>query len=632
MADLPKIRPPVPAEADDLTHKFMGAVITAVVVSGIYFGQPVLMPLALAVLLSFALSPLVAMLRRLRLGHAPSVFLSLIFAVVLIGSLGIFVGAQLAGLASELPHYQTNIAAKIESVRGTATGNNTINRLSNTLQSLGDQVLGQKDGNPRQPVSGEYHPRDDQPVPVIVRHSDLGPLEIVKSLLGPLLGPLGILAIVIVFVGFILLQKDDLRDRCVRLAGSRDLQRTTIALEEAASRLSRYLALQTAINTGFGLVIGFGLWLIGVPNAGLWGLMAMLFRFVPYVGVPVASLLPLILAIAVDPGWAKLAWTVALYGTAEFTTGQAIEPLVYGRSMGLSPVAVVVAAVFWTWLWGPMGLLLSTPLTMCFVVLGRHIDGLKFLEVMLGDQPALAIEESLYLRMLAEDPDEATDEAEEFLKHNHLAVYYDEVAARALMLAQNDVNRGLLSGARQSRIRDAMRGLITNLSERNEEMGAAANEALPPHWHGTPVLCIAGRGPLDEAAGLLLIDMLAKHGIGARVVPSDQVSVTQIDTLDTQGVQLACISYLEPGFSKNARYQVRRLRKRLPGVPVISIFWGQASDHSRFLDAVEQSECDVVTSGLKDTIDRIVTFSQMPPRDPKSHHHHHHAAPGEAPA
>jgi hypothetical protein len=301
--------------------------------------------------------------------------------------------------------------------------------------------------------------------------------------------------------------------------------------------------------------------------------------------------------------------------------------------MGLSPVAVVVAAVFWTWLWGPMGLLLSTPLTMCFVVLGRHIDGLKFLEVMLGDQPALAIEESLYLRMLAEDPDEATDEAEDFLKHNNLAVYYDEVAARALMLAQNDVNRGLLSMARQTRIRDAMRGLITNLSDTNEELGAAANEALPSHWHGTPVLCIAGRGPLDEAAGLLLIDMLAKHGIGARVVPSDQVSVTQIDTLDTNGVQLACISYLEPGFSKNARYQVRRLRKRLPGVPVISIFWGQASDHSRFLDTVEQSECDVVTSGLKETIDRIVTFSKMPPCEPKSHHHHHHhGAPGEAPA
>ena len=614
MAELSQIRVPPVQPPDDLAPKFMAAVIAAVVVAGIYFGQPVLMPLALAVLLAFALGPLVAMLRRLRLGHTPSVLLSLIFAVVLIGGLGSFVGAQFAKLAADLPQYQSNIAAKIESVRGKATGNNTINKLTDTLQNLGDQILGHPK-NSAPPISGEFRPNDDRPVPVVVRQSELAPLEMFKSVAGPLLEPLGILAIVIVFVGFILLQKDDLRDRFVRLAGSRDMQRTTIALDEAASRLSRYLFMQTAINTGFGTIIGAGLWLIGVPNAGLWGLMAMLFRFVPYVGVPIASLFPLVLAIAVDPGWAKLAWTVALYGTVEFTTGQAVEPLVYGRSMGLSAVAVVVAAVFWTWLWGPMGLLLSTPLTMCFVVLGRHIDGLKFLDVMLGDQPALAIEESLYLRMLAEDPDDASDEAEEFLKDNKLSVYYDEVAARALMLAQTDVNRGVLDSARQIRIRDAMKGLINNLSDRNEEMGEAEAESLPVHWHGTPVLCIAGRGPLDEAAGLLLIDMLAKHGIAARVISSDQVSVTQIDKLDITGVQLACISYLEPGTYKNARYQVRRLRKRMPGVPVISIFWGQDNDHSRYLDFIEHTECDAVTSGLKETIDRIIAFSKTPVRE-----------------
>jgi AI-2E family transporter len=294
----------------------------------------------------------------------------------------------------------------------------------------------------------------------------------------------------------------------------------------------------------------------------------------------------------------------------EATIGQAVEPFVYGRSMGLSAVAVVVAAVFWTWLWGPVGLLLSTPLTMCFVVLGRHIEGLKFLDVMLGDQPALAMDESLYLRMLADDPDDATQDAEDFLRSHSLSAYYDEVAGRALMLAQADVNRGVLDPVRQTRIRDAIKGLIANLSDRQDPGAAKALGELPPGWRSTPVMCIAGRGPLDEAAALLLVDMLAKYGVGARVVSSDQTSAAQIDGLDVKGVCVACVSYLEPGTYKNARYQVRRLRKRMPDVPVVAIFWGIGGDHSRYLDGVEATECDVVTTGLKETIHHVLAFAR----------------------
>ena len=323
----------------------------------------------------------------------------------------------------------------------------------------------------------------------------------------------------------------------------------------------------------------------------------------------IAFLFPFFLAIAIDPGWEKMVWVMALYGGLEAVIGQVVEPFLYGRSMGLSAVAVVVAAVFWTWLWGPVGLLLSTPLTMCFVVLGRHVESLKFLDVMLGDQPALSFEESLYLRMLAEDPDEAADEAEAFLKENSLSAYYDEVAARALMLAQADVNRGVLDPVRQSRICEAIKGLILNLADRNDDE-AAGNEPLPPNWRDRPVLCVAGRGPLDEAAALLLVDMLGKHGIGARVVSSDETSATNIRELDCEGVQLTCVSYLEPGTFKNARYQVRRLRKRLPGVPVMALFWGLAGDNSRYLDGIEATECDIVTTGLKETVQHIITFAR----------------------
>ena len=584
----------------------MTAVITAVVVAGIYFGRPVLMPLALAVLMAFALAPLVGLLKRWHLGQVAPVLISVLLAVVVLTSLGGFMGSQLAKLAAELPRYQTNLAHKIQSVVGGAANNNTIMRLNKTVETLAEQVTG---SSKAEETAGVTPDDPIKPIPVIIRRTSVAPWSIAQTVLGPLLEPLGLIVLVLVFVGFILLQKDDLRDRIVRLAGSRDMQRTTIALDEAASRLSRYMFLQTGVNICFGLIIGIGLWLIGIPNPGLWGLMSGLMRFVPYVGVPLASLFPLALALAVDPGWSMLVQAMILYFVVDAVTGQAIEPFLYGRSMGLSAVAVVVAAAFWTWLWGPVGLLLSTPLTMCFVVFSRHVESLKFLDVMLGDQPALRVEQSLYLRMLANDPDEAADEAEAFLKQNSLSAYYDEVAARALMLAQTDVDRGVLDAARQERIRDAIKGLIVNLSDRKDE-----DAGDPSHnWHGAsvePVLCVAGRGPLDEAAALLLVDMLGKYGVGARVVSSDETSATHIRELSCAGVRLTCVSYLEPGTFKNARYQVRRLRKHMPGVPVIAIFWGLAGDNSRYLDGIEATESDIVTTGLKETVQHILAFAR----------------------
>jgi hypothetical protein len=248
---------------------------------------------------------------------------------------------------------------------------------------------------------------------------------------------------------------------------------------------------------------------------------------------------------------------------------------------------------------------------MCFVVFSRHIEGLKFLDVMLGDQPALRFEESLYLRMLADDPDDAASEAEGFLRANSLSAYYDEVAARALMLAQRDVDRGVLDPLRQTRIRDAIKGLIVNLADRKDD--SAQSVDLPAGWRQAarePVLCVAGRGPLDEAAGLLLVDMLAKYGIVARVVSSDETSATNIRELSCEGVQLTCVSYLEPGTFKNARYQVRRLRKRMPDVPVMALFWGLAGDSTRYLDGIEATECDIVTTGLKETVQHIIAFAR----------------------
>jgi hypothetical protein len=251
------------------------------------------------------------------------------------------------------------------------------------------------------------------------------------------------------------------------------------------------------------------------------------------------------------------------------------------------------------------------------VVLGRHVEGLKFLDVMLGDQPALRFEESLYLRMLADDADEAADEAEDFLRAHSLSAYYDEVAAKALMLAQADVNRGVLDPSRQERIRAGIKGLIANLSGRKADEAEAAPH-LPADWPGQPLLCVAGRGPLDEAAALLLMDMLAKSGIGARLVSSEETSSAHIGSLSTEGVRLVCVSYLEPGTFKNARYQVRRLRKHMPGVPIMALFWGLAGDASRYLDSVEATECDIVTTGLKETVQHVLLFARRASGGPRA--------------
>jgi hypothetical protein len=420
-----------------------------------------------------------------------------------------------------------------------------------------------------------------------------------------------------------------LRDRFIRLAGSRDLRRTTEALDDAAGRLSRYLLMQTAINTIFGVLIGAGLWLIGVPNPVLLGVLAMLLRFVPYIGAIMAVALAAAVAVAVDPGWSMLLWTIGLFAIVEGITGQVVEPHLYSRSTGLSAVAVVVAAAFWTWLWGPIGLLLSTPLTVCLVVLGRHVDHLEFLQVMLGNQPALALEESFYQRILAGDPDDAAGQAEEFLKDRPLSAYYDEVAVKGLALAQIDVNRGALDHLRRVQIKEAVDTVIDDLSDHDDATPAAAAEKtatpaapspipspeeLAPAWREGAVMCIAGRGSLDEAVAAMLAQLLERHGIGARVVSSDAVSPGKLHRLDVTRVQLACLSYLEPGGFTNARYLARRLRRKLPGATIFVGFWTWSDDGAELAHALTATGADVVVTSLRKAVEEIVGAARQSAR------------------
>ena len=600
-----------------------------VAIAALYFGREVFVPMALAVLLSFALGPPVLLLRHWYINRVVAVIVVAVLAFSVIIGIGALIGSQLAHLAENLPGYQTNITEKIHSLRDTATSNRVVGRAAAMLSDLGNEIT-----KPRETAGGTAangpavlapSVQAQKPVPVEIRSSGETPVELIRQIAGPLLQPLATAGIVVVFVIFFLLQRQDLRDRFIRLAGARDLRRTTQALDDAGHRLSRYLLTQTAINASVGALVGTGLWFIGVPNPALWGILTMLLRFVPYIGPIVAAAFPAALAVAVDPGWSMMFWVVGLFLAVELVTGYVIEPWLYGHSTGLSGVAVLVAAAFWTLLWGPIGLLLSTPLTMCLVVLGRHVEHLQFLEVLLGDQPALAPEESFYQRMLADDPDEAAHEAEAFLKDKPLSVYYDEVAIKGLALAQLDVNRGALDHAHRVRIKEAVDWLIDDLSDRDdppapalktgETAAAPLSSALPPEqiapgWRGAAVLCIAGRGSLDEAAAAMLAQLLEKRGVGARVLMSEAVSVASLARLDVTGVRMACLSYLEPGNFTNARYLVRRLRRRLPKAMIVDGFWTLTAEEAEERDALAATRADGVVTSLRQAVERVVNAAR----------------------
>ena len=590
-------------QAVKLVKGVAAAVLAALIVATLYFGRDVFVPIALAILLSFVLAPLTRRLQDWRIPRPASVISVVLLAFLVIFAVGGVIASQITQLASALPGYEANMRSKIQSIRGTAATHNTLDRAADVLKDLGKELNKPKDAPPSSVVLPTPAPApgaETKPIPVEVRQPPPTALESIASLISPLLHPLMTTGIVIIFVIFTLMQREDLRNRLIKLAGSHDLQKTTAALDDAARRLSRLFLAQLALNSGFGISIGLALWFIGIPSAALWGILAGILRFVPYVGSFISAVFPLALAVAVDPGWSLLLWTAGVFFVLEPLAGQFLEPMLYGRSSGLSPLAVVISATFWTSLWGPIGLVLATPLTICLVVLGRHVESLKFLDVMFGNRPALSPPEIFYQRMLADDPAEALDKAEEFLKQRPLSAYYDEVALKGLKLAQNDVDRDTLDAALLQRIEASVIELTSELADDEERKpprapagdaeAAAAVDAsdetgsfdlqglskdqLRPEWQGeVPVLCIAGRSELDKAAAIMLAQLLSKHGLNARVEGGDALSNANIFRLDTKGVALACVSFLDCKSPAQIRYAIRRLRRKLPDAPIILGCW-----------------------------------------------------------
>ncbi|MDT7578732.1 MAG: hypothetical protein QOH17_5065 [Pseudonocardiales bacterium] len=588
----------------------------AVVIAMLYFGRELIVPLVLAVLLAFVLAPVVVLLQRARLGKAPAVFIAVAFAFTIIAGIGIVVGRQATTLAESLPSYQATIQEKMKSL---AIGTELLERLNSSLHSfLGGEIDGAaalKVGPAR--TSVEVVPSS----PSAELASDLGgasPLVIVRTIATPLFGPLASLGVVVVFVIFVLLSREDLRDRLVRLVGRKDLHRTILAMNDAASRLSRYFLIQLALNTAFGTFIAAGLWLAGLPNPLLWGILAGLMRFVPFVGSFIAVVPPFLLALAVTPGWSLGLVVLGLFMLSDLAMGQIIEPLLYGHSTGLSPIAVILSAAFWAFLWGPIGLLIATPLTVCLVVVGRHVEPLAFFEVMLGDSPPLEPAETFYQRALEGNAKELAAQARRIIGAGSLAPYYDQVAIPGLALAQADLARDTLAFERLEAIHRQIEALLSMIAVGRRGAGPEQRSAMPPtEWRvDGAVICLPGRGQLDDLTATMAVQVLQDAGFAARCESNSILGAGGDEPANLASARLCCLSVLEQGSSASGiRYLLRRVQRQMPNAAVVVCLW-HAEGTSPMLGALRaegSKETIVLSLGELVALTRAISARRLQP-------------------
>ena len=395
------------------------------------------------------------------------------------------------------------------------------------------------------------------------------PLDMLINLVGPIISPIATAGLVVVLVIFMLLEREELRDRFIRLIGSNDLHRSTQVLEDAGSRVANYLLIQLLVNVIYALPIGIGLWLIGVPNALLWGMLTLVLRFVPYIGSVLSAAFPLFLAFAVSPDWDALLWTAALFLVVELATSNVIEPWLYGSRTGVSPMAIIVSAIFWTWIWGPLGLVLSTPLTVCLVVLGRHIPQFELFDILFGDEPVLAPHARLYQRWLAGDAIESTFRAEEALEEEWLSDYYAQTALPALMLAQADWSRGVLTTPQEERLAGTAMAMVADLQTVVEEERAEEPPAAAPRR----ILCIGGRSGLDDVAAAMLAQVLASEGAQTRSLTARDLAPARIAALDLGATDTVVLTFLDPSPARASLLHIRRLKRAEPSLRVGVVIW-----------------------------------------------------------
>lgn len=591
-------RPANPTAVTTTYPRSFLVIAVGVSIALLYFGREIFVPLALAFVLSFLLTPLVSWFQKIRLGRVPAVLI----VMTLCFGMTVFVGWKLAGqlveITNHLTEYRTNIEQKIRAVR--SQSNAPIIQATNTVQQLNQQIAVQSGQPGKQSGAGS---RASHPIPVQVTKPPASFFQEIRELLGPLAGSIETAALVIVFMTFMLINWDDLRNRLIRLGGQGRLSVITQAMEEASQGLSRYLLLQFLVNSCYGCIFGTCLYFVGIPHALLWGALAATLRFVPYVGVWIACAFPVAMAVAVFPGWKHALLVFVIFAALELITANALEPWLYGSHAGITPFAILVAAVFWAALWGPVGLVLSVPLTLCLILLGRYVPQLSFLEVLLGDAPPLKPEEHYYQRLLAMDQDQATYLAESYLQGKTLQNVYESLLIPALRLAEEDRHSGVIDDRLADFVAQSTRELIEDLGEReNPEAKESGAEKFLTNSKSAPasIVCIPARDQADELVGIMLTQLLQKGGVNhARALPIDTVE-NMLGEVEKSQVAIACISALPPFAVGQARSLCKRLRARFPDTAMIVGLWGFAGGVPKAQERIGRACTDAVCTNFSE--------------------------------
>ena len=602
-----------------------------IIVASLYFARELLIPFILSLLFCFVLAPVVVRLRRWGLGRVTAVAVTVVMAMSLVGSLGAYFVVQLFDVTVRLPEYQGNIETKIESLKVSPGG--PLDRAIRMFTSLSDGTEDDEDGTKKGEARTGGPPSPNSPgvvqlpppVAFRVAQPTTTPLAMLRSVLGTTLGPLATAGIVFVLVIFMLIEREALRDRLIRAIGTApgQLNTTTQALDDAAIRVSRYLFMQLIVNVTYGIPIGIGLYFIGVPNPVLWGMMATVLRFIPYIGPVIASTFPIALAFAVDPGWSMVIQTLLLFAVVEVISNNFIETWLYGSSMGISSVAILLSALFWAWLWGPIGLLLSTPMTVCLMVLGRHIPALHNFSLMLSDQPGLPLHERMYQRFLAMDPDEPDHIAQEYLKDHTLEELFGLLLLPTLRLLEDQRHGEAIDPERRAFVLENMRELIEDVADHADpapeiaidhepesnplKRGETAHAMLPISESSAvshasvsseptlvapsldtaspalpaAVVCIPAHDESDEIVALMIAILLRRRGVATSVISADQSAAGRIEELQGAQASIAFVSVLPPFADVYARHTVQRIHTRQPEMKLIVGFWEATavSDH-----------------------------------------------------
>jgi predicted PurR-regulated permease PerM len=589
--------------------------VLVVSIAALYFARDILIPLAFALTLTFLLTPVVALLERLRMGRVVAVLLTVVASIVVACGAGWIIANQLVDVANQLPLYRQNIHAKIEAFHLPAQGQ--LGRATASLQEIGRELAGQQAPSKAPPATGQSRKRPitppavtgPPPLPVQVMQPETNTWTDLRDWGTPLVAPVTRAGMVVIFTIFMLFKSEDLRNRLVRLVGLGKMNLTTQALDDASGRVSRYLLMQFLVNASFGMLFGLGLYWIGVPNAALWGVLAGLMRIVPYVGTLFAATLPIALSLAVFDGWLRPLLVFLLVAGLELIVANFVEPWLYGAHVGISSLALLVTSVFWAVLWGPAGLILSTPLTVCVVVLGRYVPHLSFLHILLGDEPVLAPEAQIYQRLLAMDQFEARTVIDQFLKGRSLIELYDSLLIPALSMAEQDRHKGAIDAAREEFLFLSINELIVEFSEYQPSSGPsldAAPEADGAEHRDGRILCLSAHDRADEVTAAMLAQLLEQKGFATLSFPSDGPSPNELLALiETRQSDVVCISALPPYAFAPAQAMCKQIRERFPKLKVMVCVWGFAGDAQKAKARFERTQPDRLSTSLAQAVEHV---------------------------